>query len=113
MLQPYKPSPVTLRAYIATYIALLVLATASWLFAGLPDGSALIVALGIAAIKAVLVLLFFMHLIEERFSYRFVMLIAVVLVGVFISLTVLDPLTRGPYPPGPSQNTRFRRAATD
>jgi cytochrome c oxidase subunit 4 len=99
--------PIGLRAYVFTYVALLVLATLSLLLAGLPSSVALLIALSIGAIKALLVMIYFMHLREERFTVHFVMLVAVVLVGVFIGLTALDPATRGPYPPAPDHNPSF------
>jgi caa(3)-type oxidase subunit IV len=100
--------PVSLQKYLATYVALLVLATLSWLSVGLSGSLALGIALTIGAIKAVLVLTFFMHLVEERFSLRLVMTIAAILVAIWIALTLIDPLTRGPYPPAPSHNPSYR-----
>ncbi|HET8936063.1 MAG TPA: cytochrome C oxidase subunit IV family protein [Polyangiales bacterium] len=97
----------TLSSYIKTYLALVALATLSLLLKGLPDTLALSLSLVIAGIKAVVVLLFFMHLIEERFSFRFVMLVASLLVGVLVVLTALDPMTRAPYAPGPSHNPSY------
>lgn len=76
------------------------------------DGAAHAARLLIASIKAVAVLMYFMHLCEERFSFRFVMLVSSMLVIVLIVLTLLDPLTRGPYPPGPSHNPSFRSASS-
>ena len=82
------------RTYVWTYVALLVLATASWLLAHyhVPGGVAL--AVGIGALKALLVLAYFMHLAEESFSAKLAIATAAVLVLIFIGLTVLDPLTR-------------------
>jgi cytochrome c oxidase subunit IV len=99
---------VSLRAYIVTYVGLLGLATLSLVLSGLPDTAAFTVSMFIAVIKAIAVLLFFMHLIEQRFSYRFVMIVSALLVCILIALTTLDPMTRAPYPPPPSQNAAFR-----
>jgi caa(3)-type oxidase subunit IV len=110
MSAPQTPNQTRLSTYVVTYVALIVLATLSWLGGGLWGRAALGVALGIGATKALLVLQVFMHLHEERFSYRAVMLVAAVLVGIFVSLTLVDPLTRAPFPPPPSQNPSFAPA---
>lgn len=104
-----KNNAIGMPAYVASFVALLVLATASLLMAGLPDRLALFVALSIAFAKALIVLFYFMHLREERFSYRFIMLVSTLLVCLLIGLTVLDPMTRA-HPPGPSHNTSFEVA---
>ena len=96
-----------LSTYIFTYMALLALATLSLLLSGLPDALALTLSLAIGAVKAAAVLLLFMHLIEEPFSYRFVMIVSSVLVCILIALTVLDPITRAPFPPPPSHNDSY------
>ena len=85
---------VSMRAYVLTYISLLVLATLSWLIAvgHVPGGAILAISIGV--IKAVLVLAYFMHLAEEGFSFKLTMATAVAVVVIFIGLTVLDPLTR-------------------
>src|ERR1700759_1441169 len=103
--------PVSLRTYVVTYAALLVLATLSWWSAGWSGSFALGIALAIGALKALLVLGLFMHLLEERFSRRLVMAIAAILVGVWIALTVIDPRTRGPSPPAPSHNPSYQNDA--
>jgi caa(3)-type oxidase subunit IV len=86
----------SIRAYVWTYAALLSLATASWLLASLHIPGAVALGLGIGAIKALLVLAYFMHLAEEPFSFKLVIAVSAVLVAVFIGLTALDPLTRSP-----------------
>lgn len=89
-----ETSHVSLRAYVVTYAALVTLATASWLLAGLHVPGGVVLAVGIGAVKAVLVLAYFMHLSEEAFSFKLTVATAFVLVFIFIGLTVLDPLTR-------------------
>ncbi|HEX2571294.1 MAG TPA: cytochrome C oxidase subunit IV family protein [Polyangia bacterium] len=96
------------KAYVLTYVALLVLATLtlvlSWVFkrSGLGGGAAsLAVAIGIAAVKAFLVLWFFMHLAEQRFANRLVVLVSVTLLGILIALTATDVATRHTFPPAP------------
>ena len=102
---------VQLSTYLGTFAALVVLATISLLLTGLPDTLAVTLSLCIATVKAIVVLLFFMHLIEESFSSRFVMLVSTLLVTVFIVLTTLDPATRAPFPPPPSRNASYAPGA--
>jgi cytochrome c oxidase subunit 4 len=96
------------KTYVLTYVALVVLATLtfvlSWMFkrAGLGGGAgSLAVAIGIAALKAFLVLWFFMHLAEQRFANRLVVLVSVTLLGILIVLTATDVWTRHTFPPVP------------
>jgi cytochrome c oxidase subunit IV len=51
------------------------------------------VALGIAAIKAALVALWFMHLRYESPVYAFVFLIGIAFLGLFLAITMLDAVT--------------------
>ena len=82
-------------AYVATFVGLLVLATVSLLVSFLhwPVWGT-VVALAIAAIKAVLVLFFFMHLVEQRFSNRLAVLVSVLFVGLLVGLISADVATR-------------------
>jgi cytochrome c oxidase subunit 4 len=85
----------TVRGYTLTFAVLLVLTGVSFGTSFLPFGALEIpIALGIAAVKAGLVALIFMHLLGSRFGYRLTLLVAVVFVGIMVSLTTLDPLTR-------------------
>jgi cytochrome c oxidase subunit IV len=54
-----------------------------------------IVALTIACAKALLVALFFMHLLYERRMYAVVVVSALIFLGIFIALTMADVLRRG------------------
>ncbi len=81
---------------IATCLALLVLtmitvAAAKIDFAryGLPDMN-IIVAMGIAVIKASLVCLFFMHLFWDRSFNAYVLIVAIGFLGVFIGFAMTD-----------------------
>jgi|SRR4051812_46287981 caa(3)-type oxidase subunit IV len=89
-----EPRHVSMRTYVLTYLSLLALATLSWLIAALHLPGGVILAIAIGAIKAVLVLAYFMHLAEEGFSFKLTMATSAVMVLIFIGLTVLDPLTR-------------------
>ncbi len=93
---------VTAFGYLATYIALIVLATISLLlsFVHWPAGD-LVISLVIAGVKAVLVLWFFMHLYEQRFANRFVVLVSFAFVALLVSLVAIDVASRHTYPPAP------------
>ena len=58
-------------------------------------------ALGIAVVKSVLVVLFFMELIEQRFINVMVCLVSAGFVALLLSLMVADILTRHTFPRGP------------
>lgn len=94
MSEPTATHPSSLVPYVSTYAVLLALATVSWLLAGLHMPGAVAIGLSIGAIKALLVLGYFMHLREEPFSFKLAIAVAAALVAIFISLTVLDPVTR-------------------
>lgn len=86
---------IALRTYAGVLLALVVLSLATLLLSFLPLGGLHApVALLIAAAKAVLILLFFMHLIEQRYTNRIVLLVCVLLLGSIIGLTVADTATR-------------------
>jgi cytochrome c oxidase subunit 4 len=87
---------VPVRTYVAVFASLMVLtAVTVWVaFYDLGTLSA-VVALGIATIKAALVVLYFMHV---RYSHRLIGLaVAAGLfwLGIFFALTLNDYLTRG------------------
>jgi cytochrome c oxidase subunit 4 len=74
--------------YLAAWIALLVLTALSYGAAHLAlGGFGTPVALGIAGIKAMVVLLFFMHLIEASTSMRVIAAVAVLFI-VFLCLGI-------------------------
>lgn len=103
---------VTIRHYVYSYAALIVLATVSLLLSVLPVRTGLGVALAIALVKGLIVLAWFMHLIEENFGAKLFMFLSALLVVTLVALTTLDPLTRAPYPPAPNANIEFRAART-
>jgi cytochrome c oxidase subunit 4 len=51
--------------------------------------------------KGTLVALFFMHLIEQRFVNRMVLLISVLFIALLVTLVVADVATRHTFPMGP------------
>ena len=82
-------------AYVATFIGLMVLATASLLLSFLHwPVWGVIVALSIAVVKALLVLFVFMHLVEQRFSNRMTVVASVLFVSLLVGLTAADVATR-------------------
>jgi cytochrome c oxidase subunit 4 len=82
--------------YAIAFAALLLLTALSFGASYLHLGVAEIpVALGIAFIKASVVVLVFMHLAGGIFAYRLALLIGVVFVGLMLAFTLLDLLTRG------------------
>ena len=84
------------RTYYAIYVALLVCTYLTWQIAFFDLGALNIVAaLTIAVFKAVLVVLFFMHV---RYSTRLtsvVVIASVFWLGILLALTFGDYLTRG------------------
>lgn len=104
---------VSSRAIVLTTLALLVLWGVSWAASYVPAGRfSLPIALAIAAVKAVLVLLYFMELATERFSIRATVISSAALVVVFVLLTALDVETRDPprKPPSPVEIAPSARA---
>lgn len=85
-------------ALIAVFLALLVLTGATVAATAVDFGAAnLVIALGIATVKALLVALFFMHLAYDRPFNALVFCTAWLFVAVFAALTLLD--TAQPYLP--------------
>jgi cytochrome c oxidase subunit 4 len=101
--EPARPRPrdrgPSAKALFAVLVALLVLAGISLALRFAHIGSySFPVALGIAAIKAVLVALFFMELIHEKGTVRFAILTGVSLFTLLMVLVVADVLTRSVPP---------------
>ena len=94
------------RGLVFTLLSLLALAGASLglRYAHL-GGLGFAAALGIAAIKAVLVALFFMEIGGERPSVRFAFAAGLGLLALMLSLILADIVTRAPAenPPGTAQ----------
>ena len=87
--------PITAVTYVVVWVALVVLAALSLGLSYLELGDfGVVVAMSIGAVKAALIALFFMHLAEGRFAYRFVLAIGVAFVVIMVGLTALDILTR-------------------
>lgn len=83
------------RTYVIVWLVLIALTLVSYLISlahlGVFDTVA---ALLIATVKTVLVLLFFMHLIEQRFANALPMIVAVMLLVMLLILIGLDVMSR-------------------
>ena len=85
-----------LKVYLTVGVALLVLTAVTVQISLIHLGGwNIVVALGIATLKASLVALFFMHLLYDKKIYTVVFLTSVVFLAVFIVLTMFDTLDRG------------------
>jgi cytochrome c oxidase subunit 4 len=84
------------RTNIAVFVALLVLLVMTVVAARMPLGALHVpIAMTIATIKAVLIVLFFMHLLH---SHRLMMIVSVASffwLAIMVALTLNDYLTRG------------------
>ena len=88
--------PVSVRTYFVVYLALLALLALTVTAAYLPLGSlGVVIALTIAVVKALLVMLYFMHL---RYSNRLIWLFAgagFVWLAILLFYSISDYLSRG------------------
>ncbi len=82
--------------YFRVYAALLFLTFSTAAVAYLPLGGwHTVAAVGIAAVKAILVLLFFMHLLQSTRLTWLVIAAGLFWLGILLALTFADYLTRG------------------
>jgi cytochrome c oxidase subunit 4 len=79
----------------------------------IPGGWGVVVALGIACVKAALVALFFMHLWDQRGANRLVFLTSLVFVALLIGLTLSDNATRFRLANPPGSEGALPLAPTD
>ncbi len=87
-------------AHVVAFLVILVATTGSLLFALFLRGTAMLVlALSLALVAAVAMLGWLMDLAAQRSSNRFAMIAPLALVILFVSLTVLDVVTRTTFPP--------------
>ena len=98
--QPHKPHILPLKLYFFVAAALLVLTYVTVRVSYFHFGTwNLIVAMGVATIKASLVALFFMHLkYDERFN-AVIFVGSLACLGIFFSLTLADTMERGALDP--------------
>jgi cytochrome c oxidase subunit 4 len=93
---------VSARATTLTYVALLALTATSFAASRLDLGAFdLVVSLFVAVVKSGLVLALFMHLVEERFASRMVVVASALFVVLLVTLTAADVATRHTSPPAP------------
>ena len=88
---------VDIRVLLVVFAVLMVL-TAITVSVSYFDFGALnlFVAMSVATVKAALVALYFMHLRYDNVFYAFVLLVAVVFLGLFLSITMLDSVEYHP-----------------
>ncbi len=87
---------VPMKTYFAVGGALMLLTAVTVYIASLPLGGwNAVVAIGIATVKALLVALFFMHLLYDRKLFLIIVAMGIVFLGILISLTMFDVLERG------------------
>lgn len=83
--------------YVVTWVALMVLAAATFGLSRLDLGALqLPAALAIAVVKGLLVVLIFMHLLEHRATNRVFFSVAFAFIVLLVSLTTADIVTRDP-----------------
>jgi cytochrome c oxidase subunit 4 len=87
------PVPVLLGIFAALMVLTAATVAATWVDLG--NGN-LWIALGIATMKASLVALVFMHLRYDNPFYALIFVTALVFLGLFLSLTLLDTLQYAP-----------------
>ena len=86
---------ISLKTYLLVFFALLVLLALTVLAREIEDPALnLVVALTIAVTKAVLIVLFFMHVRYNSFVIRVVVLSGFLWLGILITFTVSDYMTR-------------------
>lgn len=87
--------PVGYGSYFLTWFSLLALTAITVAAAGMHFGSmSVLVALGIALIKAAIVLYLFMHLKYEDATFHRLLMIVIAAMVIFIGLTFTDTLFR-------------------
>lgn len=89
--------------YIVVWLALMILTALSFLLSLAHLGAIdTVFSLVIAAAKSTIVLLFFMHLVEERFTVKLVPALALGYVLLLVALMVTDVVSRHTFPKTPS-----------
>jgi cytochrome c oxidase subunit 4 len=87
---------VSSKVYLLVGVALLVLTAITVTVSYIPlGGYNLVIALTIATLKAVLVAMFFMHLLYDNRMYFIIVVTALSTLMIFIVLTLFDTLNRG------------------
>ena len=86
--------------YMRTLVGLLILTAITVAAAGVNFGSGnVVIALTIATVKAILVALFFMHLLYEKRVNSIIAVAGFLFLGIFLMFSLLDTETRIPLEP--------------
>jgi len=89
------PAIYTANLFALMFLTVITVAAASFNF-----GSAnVVIALAIASVKAILVGLFFMHLIWDKPVNAIILIAAFLFLGIFLMFDFLDVTSRNVYPP--------------
>ena len=89
------PHIVPYRTFLVVWLGLLVLTGITVAAAQVHFGALNVwIALGIATVKATLVVAFFMHMKDETPLFKLALLTALAILAIFIGLTFLDTLYR-------------------
>jgi len=92
----HKHHIVPLKVYLAIGLALYILTVVTVMVSFVRLGGwNVVVALAIAALKASLVALFFMHLLYDRKIMLVIFITAVIFLAIFVVFTMFDTVTRG------------------
>jgi len=99
---------VTAGKTVGTWVLLLLLTFLSFGASKLGLNSSLEVgvALTISVVKTLFVLFIFMHLVEQRFANRLIVIVTFLFIVLLVSLMALDPLTRKTFPKTPDPTAR-------
>lgn len=85
-----------LKTYLSVGAALLVLTAVTVGVSFIPlGGFNVVVALLIASVKALLVALFFMHLLYDKKIFMIIFAVAILFLALFITFTMFDTMRRG------------------
>jgi cytochrome c oxidase subunit 4 len=102
-----------MRTYALILAALLALTAITVTVAGIHFSTPainVVVALGIASVKASLVALFFMHLLHDKPMHGLIFTAGLATLAIFLMLCLIDVETRMPVQPGVSASEPAARA---
>jgi len=99
---------VTARKTVLAWVVLLGLTFLSFAASrlGLGGGAELAVALTISMAKTLIVLFIFMHLVEQRFANRLIVIVTFLFIVLLVTLMAADPFTRKTFPRTPDPSAR-------
>jgi cytochrome c oxidase subunit IV len=98
---------VTGKKLVFAWLGLLVLTFVSFGISRFAHGAAEIgIAMLISVAKTLIVLFIFMHLIEQRFANRLIVILTFLFIVLLVSLVGADPVTRKTFAPRPDPAAR-------